>query len=186
MSKKTQNQTKLHEMALLLNPPRINDDEKKSLELYFGTDANTYKALRDCFFGFELTEDEKLTLKNIGANDLLRRIFLPEVKKEIPLGQNYDLWQTQDMKSAASAEIELFIKAKQTMLEMLEKSLARLADPNLEGVDLTVKPDHAFILARNGYISYVDQQIRFIIQFVNMGKLSEAEQLEMIRRNSAK
>ena len=177
---------KLNHLQTLLNPPRITEDEKKTLQLYFSDDEVVYKALRDCFFGFDLTDEEKLVLKNIGAHNLLRRIFLPEVKKEIPLGQTYDLWQTQDIKAGKQDEINVSIEAKKIILEMIEKSLARLANPELEGVNINDVRDFTHILARNGYISFVDLQIRFIIQFVNMDKLTPEEQMQMIKQNSTK
>lgn len=190
MSKATQEAKtqKLNTLAKLLAAPRITEDEKQRLQTVFGADMALYKALRDCFFGFELDEADKQLIKFVApVKDLLRRIFIPTVEKGIAIGQNYDLWQTQDIKTSNPDSFEYFYEAKVKILEMLEKSLQRVENPDLEGVSLGIKDNNfAFAIARNGYISYVDQQIRFIIQFVNMDSLSDEERLKMMQMNSNK
>lgn len=190
MSKRTQEEkaSKLNVLAKLLAAPRITEAEKQRLQVVFGAEIIIYKVLRDCFFGFELDSDEKAILNSFSpVKDLLRRLFIPEVRKEIAIGQNYDLWQTQDIKTSNPDSYEYFYEAKVKILEMLEKSLARIDDPNAEGISLDVKDNSfTFVIARNGYISYVDQQIRFLIQFVNMDSLTDEERLKMIQMNSSK
>lgn len=190
MSKATQEikNQKMSMLAKLLAAPRIIESEKQRLQTVFGADMVIYKALRDCFFGFELDEaDKQLVTSIIPVKDLIRKIFIPEVTKDIAIGQNYDLWQTQDIRTSNPDSYKYFYEAKVKILEMLRKSLDRVTDPNLEGVDLEVKDNNfAFVIARNGYISYVDQQIRFIIQFVNMDSLTDEERLKMMQMNSNK
>lgn len=190
MSKATQaaKSQKINTLAKLLAAPRVTEAEKQKLQAVFGEDVSVYKALRDCFFGFELDEADKQLLASIvPVKDLVRKFFIPELRKDIAIGQNYDLWQTQDIKTANPDSYEYFYEAKVKILEMLEKSLARLENPDLEGVDLGVKDNNfAFAIARNGYISYIDQQIRFIIQFVNNDSLTDEERLRMLSMNSSK
>lgn len=190
MSKNTQiiKSQKLNTLARLLAAARITEPEKQRLQTVFGEDEAIYKALRDCFFGFELDDNQKQELlRCYPVLDLLRRIFIPEVRKDIAIGQNYDLWQTQDIKNSNPDSYEYFYEAKKKILEMLEQSLNRVENPALEGVSLEVNDDSfTFIIARNGYINYIDQQIRFIIQFVNMDSLTDEERLKMIQLNSNK
>lgn len=190
MSKVTQQvkEQKMNRMAALLVPARIAEADKQRLSSVFGLEPEIYTAIRDCFFGFELDDNQKYLLTAVTpVKDLMRRIFLPELKKEIAIGQNYDLWQTQDIKTSNPDSYEYFYEAKIKIIAMLEKSLARLENPNLEGVSLEVKDnDFAFIIARNGYISYVDQQIRFIAQFSNMDSMTDEERLKMLQMNSNK
>jgi hypothetical protein len=185
-------QERMAKLANLTNPPRVSQTEKDRLMTVFGTEPEIYLALRDCFFGFNLDDYQKQLLKNVLlVKDLIRKMFLPELKKEIPFGQNYDLWQTQDIKTASIDSFEVFYKAKWKILDMLETSLKRLENLDLEGVDLSVKRDdedgqYPHILARNGYMSYVDQQIRFLMQYSISGNLSDEEIQNMLRMNSAK
>ena len=179
---------KMNRIANLTNPPRITQTEKERIKSVFGLEPEIYKALRDCFFGFELDENQNEMLKlSYAVKDLIKKQFLPELNKVIAFGQNYDLWQTQDIKNANPDSYEYFYEAKQKILEMIKKSLERLENPTLKGVDLSVKEkDFTFIIARNGYISYIDQQIRFLMQYAIQDILSEEEVQAMLRMNSAK
>lgn len=189
MSKATEqlSKQKLNRMADLLNPPRITEAEKDLLRSVFGIEPEPYIALRDLFFGFEVTPEQESLLSPLRlVKHLLRRLFLPEVKKEIAFGQNYDLWQSQDMKNPSPELFDITFEAKETLLSMLETSLARLDDLSAPGVDLSIKKSLPFVLARNSYIAYVDSQIRFIMHFVNMDSLSPEDRLNMLKMNSAK
>ncbi len=189
MSKLTEtaSRAKVERVARLLNPPRMSDMERSQLEGVFSDDPGIYTALRDLFYGFELDENQKEYVKAlVPIKPILRKLFLPEVKKDIPFGQTYDLWQTQDLKSVNKDAFETLYDAKQIILQMLETSLERIDDPSKPGISLEMKKDLPFLLGRNGYIPFVDSQIRFLIQFVNQSKLSDAELRQIIQANSAK
>jgi len=193
MSKSTQNanalrQEKLQKAQELTNPARISKTEKKQLQSVFGMDTPIYTALRDCFYGFEITDGQRVELGRITpVMYLMRRVFLPQLSKDLPFGQNYDLWQTQDIKNSDPDSYPYFYEAKLKILEWLEKSLKRLENPDLEGVNLEVKDnDFSFVVARNGYVSYVDSQIRFLMQYAIQNTLSEQEIRQILQMNSTK
>ena len=182
-----QRMERMQKIALLLNPPRLSLAEQDQLQTVFGDDAVIYKLLRDLLYGFELTKEEQDLAKVFQpVTALLRKIFIPEVTKNIAFGQNYDLWQTQDMKTATEESFPTSYKSKCILLEMLETALARLSDPSRPGVSLAIEDSLASVLARNSFISYVDNQIRFIIQYVNMDGMSDDDIKKMIQLNSAK
>lgn len=189
MSKLTQTlkDQKMSKLAELLAPARITEGEKNTLKTVFSDDVQAYKILRDVMFGFTIEEGEKNAVSNFKIiKPLLRKIFIPETKKDIAIGQNFDLWQTQDIKVASDENFETIYRAKEILLEMLEAGLKRLDDPDSNSVDISIKKDLPSLIARNSYISYVDSQIRFIIQFVNMDSLSPEERLRMMSMNSSK
>lgn len=179
---------KYEKLVSLLSPARISEQEKTRLQGVFSDDFIVYKVLRDLFYGFELSEEEKGIAKNyLPIKDLLRKIFLPEVKKDVNLFQTYDLWQTQDLKNPMPEMFEVYREAKWVMLKNLEAALRRIEDHN-DDVDIEVKQDttQGQLLARNAYIGYIDQQIRFIIQFVSMDSLSNEEIQKLMKANSSK
>lgn len=189
MSKLTQSikQDKMERIAGLLVTQRIPEGEKNTLKTVFSEDPAVYKILRDLFFGFDLNDDEKRIVANFKIiKPLLRKVFLPTLTKDIPLGQNFDLWQTQDIKTATAESFDTVFSSKVILLDLLETAFKRLDDPDDNHVDLSIKKDLPSLVARNNYISYVDNQVRFLIQFVNMDSLTPEEQLKMMQLNSSK
>ena len=184
---RTDAQSKMQKVQSLRTPPRITDAEKDLLKSVFGLEPNIYVAIRDCFFGFELDDNQKEELKRLSpVMFLLHRIFLPEIKKEIAFGQTYDLWQTQDLQNATPQSFPYFYTAKVKLLEMVKASLERLEDPSKSGVSLAVEDDYSSLLARNSYVNYIDQQVRFLIDYALQGYLSEQEMKQILLMNSSK
>lgn len=189
MSKHTKSvdEEKMERIAGLLVANRIPEGEKNTLKTVFSEDPAVYKILRDLFFGFDLTDDEKRIVANFKIiKPLLRKIFLPTLAKDIPLGGNIDLWQTQDIKTATPESFDTVFSSKVILLDLLETAFKRFDDPDDNHVDLSIKKDLPSLVARNSYISYVDSKIRFLIQFVNMDSLTPEEQLKMMQLNSSK
>lgn len=178
---------KMRKMADLLSPVRIGEGEKATLQTVFGEEPFVYKTLRDLMFGFELDQEQLNIVASFKIiKPLLRKIFIPYLDKSIEVGQNYDLWQTQDIKTANQDNFEVTYEAKIKLLEMLETAFKRMEDPSLPGVSLTVEKSLPNLIARNSFISYVDSQIRFLVQFVNMDSVTAEERLKMFQTNSAK
>lgn len=184
---RTEAQLKMQKVQSLRTPPRISDAEKELLKTVFGLESPIYTAIRDCCFGFELDNNQKAELKRLApVMHLIRRIFLPEIKKEIAFGQTYDLWQTQDLQNATPQSFPYFRDAKLKMLEMIKASLDRMEDPEKKGVVLETGEDYSSLLARNGYLSYIDNQVRFLIDYALQGYLSEQEMKQILLMNSNK
>lgn len=187
-ARQVQSEERQKRIAALLVPPRITDLEKERLKTVFGLEEVPYRALRDLFFGFPLDEVQKQVLTNMSpVKDILTKVFLPTLSKDIAIGQNYDLWQTQDIKAATPDLFPFLADAKKELLKMIKVSLQRLDNLDLPGVNLDIlEPDFSLVIARNGYISYVDQQIRFLVQFSNMDSMTDEERLRMLQMNSGK
>lgn len=184
---RTDAQLKMQKVQSLRTPPRITDAEKELLKTVFGLEPYIYTAIRDCCFGFELDDNQKEELKRLApVMHLIRRIFLPEIKKEIAFGQTYDLWQTQDLQNATPQSFSYFYEAKVKMIEMIRTSLDRLEDPEKPGVSLEHEEAYSSLLARNGYLNFIDNQIRFLIDYALQGYLSEQEMKQILMMNSNK
>ncbi len=69
---------------------------------------------------------------------------------------------------------------------MVKASLERLEDPSKSGVSLAVEDDYSSLLARNSYVNYIDQQVRFLIDYALQGYLSEQEMKQILLMNSSK
>jgi hypothetical protein len=181
---------KVERVARLLQPPRLAPEETGLLTSVFSDSPDIYLALRDCFFGFELDDSQKQLLGEVKKiSPLIRKIFLPEVVKGIPFGNTFDLWQTKDLQTSDPQAGLISIEAKKLIIDFLETSLNRLNNPELTGVHLEIPSalqQLSFIQGRNGYISYIDNQIRFLIQHVNMQTMSKEEITTLMSMNSAK
>lgn len=57
---------------------------------------------------------------------LLRKIFLPEVNPEAPLGQNIDLWMTVPIKELSPEEAMVNIIARNNLIQHVETQLLQL------------------------------------------------------------
>lgn len=155
--------------------PRITNEDCEILSVFKGADDLVF-AFKNLLLGFELTEKEKYTIQDRLDNDvvkkLIRKMILPELDPSIPLGQNIDLWMTNDIASSSKETFELDYKVKLLLIGMIETSLVRLDNTSKKGVDLSPKKDLAFLKARIGYINHVTTVLQDII--MNAHRSSES------------
>jgi len=57
---------------------------------------------------------------------LLRKVFLPELQPNIPLGQNIDLWMTLKLEDLTPEQALINIKARNTVIQHIEQQLLTL------------------------------------------------------------
>jgi hypothetical protein len=92
-----------------------------------------------------ITDDELATIKSMFADNLpglkiLRKIFLPEINANAPLGQNLDLWMTMKVEDQSPEAIITNLKARNTLISHVEQCLMQLnvlAGQKTETVDDT-------------------------------------------------
>lgn len=92
-----------------------------------------------------ITDDELATIKSMFADNLpglkiLRKIFLPEINANAPLGQNLDLWMTMKVEDQDPEAIITNLKARNTLISHVEQCLMQLnvlAGQKTETVDDT-------------------------------------------------
>jgi hypothetical protein len=78
-----------------------------------------------------ISDLELSALKNTFAeNDTLlktlRKIFLPEVTADAPIGQNIDLWMTLDINGMSPEEAMLNLKARNSLIGHIENCLLQI------------------------------------------------------------
>lgn len=79
-----------------------------------------------------LTEEELSTIKALFADNepalkMLRKIFLPEVSADAPLGQNIDLWMSVNVDNMSATDAVINIKARNTVIGHVENCLLQLS-----------------------------------------------------------
>jgi hypothetical protein len=168
--------------------PRISKSDRQLLSVFKGNNE-LLLALRNMFFGFELDKNETVLIQSLNTPEikkLIRKLVLPELEKDIPVGQNLDWFKTQDIASATAETFEQVWEAKEILIGMLETSLKRLDKITLKAVDLTPKKHLPSLIARNNYIDLIDTKIREIVSMANEKEETIEEALAKMRQNSSK
>ena len=174
-----------------MQAPRVTDDDCEILSI-FKDDNNLALALRNAFMGFTLTSTQKSLLENRlvpSVKKVLRKMFLPELEPEIAMGQNIDLWMTNDIASLEDeASFEIVYQTKSKLIALLEIGLNRLDDLDSDGADLTPRQDMAFLKARVHFVNHVTMTIQDIVMNANrpIAGVTTAEMLKKIKQNSSK
>lgn len=168
---------------------RISNHEKELLKSVFKNNEDLLLAVRNLFFGFELTKEEKDMIegafKDEAIRRLMRKIFLPELQRDIPIQQSVDLWMTVGIDGKAPDEIVTLLTARAILIRLLEHVLEfRLEEPS----DLTINKDTdlAQLIARNQFIGHVELNLNIIRILANQEELSPEEQLERLKKDSNK
>lgn len=79
-----------------------------------------------------ITDSELELIKATYSNNtdllkILRKVFLPEVTAESPIGQNIDLWLTLDIENLTPAEIAIKLQARNETIRHIEGCLVQLS-----------------------------------------------------------
>ena len=77
-------------------------------------------------------QEELATIKALyGDNEtalkLLRKVFLPELLPDAPIGQNIDLWMTFKVEDLDADQALINLKARNTLISHLEQCLLQLS-----------------------------------------------------------
>src|SRR3990167_5891120 len=146
-----------------LKKPRISFDEQKFLGRVFKDREDLLILIRDLFFGFPLLSEEKATLKAVFASvelkRVLRKIFLPELERGLPIGESIDLWMTVQLSGDEKAN-KLNITVRQKLIEMFETALDLLDNIEGEVVNLHRVETTVPLLARVSFITNIEARHR--------------------------
>ena len=97
--------------------------------------------------------DEELSLlkATFSENDkllkLLRKLFLPEITADAPIGQNIDLWMTINLENKTPEQAIIDLKARNSLIGHIEsqlvqiKMLAGMKDETVEETKARLKQD---------------------------------------------
>lgn len=75
----------------------------------------------------ELAKIKALYGGNEEALKLLRKVFLPELLPDAPIGQNIDLWMTFKIEDMDADQALINLKARNTLISHLEQCLLQLS-----------------------------------------------------------
>lgn len=78
-----------------------------------------------------LSDTDLSIIKNTFADNeelmkVLRKVFLPELSADVPLGQNIDLWMTLKVDDLEPEQAIINLKARNTVIQHLEMCLMQL------------------------------------------------------------
>lgn len=79
------------------------------------------------FSNEELGQIKALYGNNENALKLLRKVFLPELLPDAPIGQNIDLWMTFKVEDLNPEDALINLKARNTLISHLEQCLLQLS-----------------------------------------------------------
>ncbi len=94
-----------------------------------------------------INDDELKIIKSLFADNetalkLMRKIFLPEVDTDAPIGQVVDIWMPIDVDSISPEQLVTTIKARKILISHLEQCLMQLsvlAGSKIDSVEETKK-----------------------------------------------
>ncbi len=78
-----------------------------------------------------ITDEEIEILKGMFKDNdkllkVLRKIFLPEITPDAPIGENIDLWMTTPIKDMSPEQVTINVTARNHLIQHVEQSLAQL------------------------------------------------------------
>lgn len=186
-------------IARQLSNPRINDRDKELIRNTFASRHDLILAIRNVFFN-QASKDEKKMVKDSFQSEetrrIVRKVILPEMMGNDPLKQSIDLWQTIDVEIEKMPfdenNIKRILRARKSLIEMLNQSLELLHEPDGQTVDLNLDNKevdsitYEYIKARNTFISHVEQMLIILITISATTPETPEEALMRMKKNSTK
>jgi hypothetical protein len=182
MSKKAPKQTQQ------IQQMRFSEKEKELLAITFKNREDLLIALRNFFFN--LADEGQISLvrshiKTTEIKKLMRKVVIPELAPDIPIGQTVDLWMTVNIDQGW-----VYLKARELLIKALNEALELLDDPKAKKVDLNVPSEmdrtefEPHLIARNMFITHMEMRMLEIRTLANAVQLSPEELQKRIKQDS--
>lgn len=175
---------------------RFSDAELGLMKSIFAEDEATLQALRKVFFEAELSDKDKKHLTKFQspeAQKLIRKVFIPEIDLDAPVGQMIDLLMTINFSEKTPEMAHLIIKARHIVIAQLNDKLAELSNsgtgPSYKRLaNLTDDAEQAYInlTARNSYISHIEAMLAQINMLAGRKDETPEQTVERLQKDSAK
>lgn len=176
-----------------------NDKDKEILKSVFENNDALLKLIRALFMGLSLTPAEQKIIKDTfgGKTELLeamRRKFKPDLDRDASIGEIIHDWAgaENNVYGKHPDEIRQFISYKLLTLDMMEKALKLLENPEqasitefLEPQSLEKDPLQVHLLAYVQYIKHVEMQLTFI-KILCMKEEDAKAMMKRLEQNSSK
>jgi hypothetical protein len=152
---------------------RFSEGELALIKATFADNDTLLKKIRKAFFQFHLTDEDAKILGVLNSAELhaiLRKVFLPEIDADAPLGQNIDLFMTINVQGKDPIDVSYELEGRTKVIKMIEEGLTRLQTLHKvgTGVIATHTPmliracadqDMVNVTARNTLIMHIEQQL---------------------------
>ena len=175
---------------------RLTESDRRVIKDTFKDNWVTLEIIRNSFFGFTLTDWEKGAIKGFSPElkRVLRKIFLPEITKETPIGQSKDLWFNAGNNIKGVSDSDTIMKlATAYVVALVRRSLERLDNPELEGISLGVDvkdlstPESSYkLIARQNFIVGTEQQLVALNTLAYQKEESPSEKTARLSKDSTR
>lgn len=180
-------------IADVLSRQRITLEDKRIFKGLFTDNYELLQVVRNLFFGFELTAEQKEQIKDKFRSEesrkVMRKLFLPEISPNDPIGHSGDFWKTSEFMSVKEKEwFDSHRDAKLQIIDKLELALALLVDPDGNKPTIQVSSDDSLedMVARNNFIGHVEQMLIYIYGYTGEEELTPDALADRLRKNSNK
>ena len=181
-----------------LQPNGYYDDELELIKNTFSENTELLIALKNFFLQLPLNLEEKLLLalfkNNKDLMDLMEKMFLPTLDKDVPIGQTTDLWMSVDTSNNPEL-IEQHLIGRKIIIDYFSQKLFLLNAGNLflgkDDImfkDLMENSDNkiARLIAHNTIITYVNQTLVRLKVWSGLKKETAEETIERLKKDSSK
>lgn len=177
------------------NKLMYNNQELMLLKQIFAENEDLLKAVRNLFYGVEMTQEEKDAIKSSFSNpdvvEAVRHKIYGLNSFNTPIGQLSDFWMglEQQIFGASRDTIKQAIGVKVQVLEMFTKAFKLLENPDGEKVSVKVDLEDELgtnIIARNLYMKAIDTGLYTILTIAGKKNETLEEVMKRLEKNSNK
>lgn len=170
---------------------RYNERELGIIKSLFAENEDAIIALRKKFLGAEMTEvEENLTTFNEESLAVISKTFNPQIDPNAPIHQIIDLWMTVDFKEKTPEQARINFKAREIVLDYIDKRLNGKKAISLDSLIYSDKNDDETNLvnmtARNTILGHIEQQIQQLSFLAGQKNETVEELMERLEKDSAK
>ena len=172
---------------------RYTDDELELFKKVFAENEPLIKIVRKVLLELSMDEREETQWRNTFTgneplNFLMRKMFLPTLDGDTPIGQQIDLWLTVNLENKLPEEAKELIASRKLVIQYLDVKLRELS-----GTLTDHRPFDSFDLldpiglkARNTIIMHIEHQLLEIKGLAGFKKESASETIARLSKNSSK
>lgn len=171
-----------------------NDRELLLIKEAFAENEDLLKAVRNLFFGVEISPEEKNAIKQTFSNpdvlEAVRHKIYGLNNFNTPIGQLSDFWMgaEQQIFGASRDTIQQAIGVKKQVLLMFTKAFKLLENPDGEKVSTELVEDDLGIglISRNLYMKAIDTGLFTILQIAGKKDETLEDVMKRLEKNSSK
>jgi hypothetical protein len=154
--------------------------------------------IRKLFFGVDISDNEKLSVKDTFKDKDVRDVFQRKVyglnNFDTPVGQLSDFWMGVEKQifGAGRDTIRQTIESKQIVFGMFEKAMKLLENPDGEKVDVSTFPSlitdelQVGLIARNLYMQAIETSLLTLKSIAGMKQETTEQAIKRLTQDSTK